>query len=301
MSDNDILFDETMQRQVYEFMIGSGYEAVTYQQGKDDEYVKKPLYNIEMHRALFGNALYPELAEYFRDVKQRLLKDEQNQFGYHFSREDFYIYMVTHAYKHFIHGGVGIRNLLEGGYTLPDGSVALSAEEKMQRGRKAIAALATYRTSKDESEKQTALEMLRANFAWFGYGYLTSPSQPVPSVPLTFYGFRIMVMLGGYFIALFAGMLLLGRWIYRWKLALLVVVLTTPLAWLASQAGWVVAEVGRQPWAIQGLLPNVAAISRLDVGAVQTTFFIFLVLFTLLLVAELSIMGKAIAAGPEEE
>ena len=89
MSDNDILFDESMHRQVYEFMTGSGYEAVTYQQGKDDEYVKKPLYNIEMHRALFGNALYPELAEYFRDVKQRLIKDEQNQFGYHFSREDF--------------------------------------------------------------------------------------------------------------------------------------------------------------------------------------------------------------------
>ena len=71
--------------------------------------------------------------------------------------------------------------------------------------------------------------------------------------------------------------------------------------WMASQAGWVVAEVGRQPWAIQGLLPNVAAISRLDVGAVQTTFFIFLVLFTLLLVAEVSIMVKAIAAGPENE
>ena len=113
MSDNDILFDESMHRQVYEFMTGSGYEAVTYQQGKDDEYVKKPLYNIEMHRALFGNALYPELAEYFRDVKQRLIKDEQNRFGYHFSREDFYIYMVTHAYKHFIHGGIGIRNLLD--------------------------------------------------------------------------------------------------------------------------------------------------------------------------------------------
>jgi cytochrome d ubiquinol oxidase subunit I len=79
------------------------------------------------------------------------------------------------------------------------------------------------------------------------------------------------------------------------------VVLTIPLAWLASQAGWVVAEVGRQPWAIQGLLPNVAAISRLETGSVQTTFFIFLVLFTLLLVAELGIMGKAIATGPETD
>ena len=209
-------------------------------------------------------------------------------------------YGLSYLATHDMHGYVpGIRNLLEGGYTLPDGSVALSVEEKMQRGRKAIAALATYRMTKDEAEKKAALETLRANFAWFGYGYLTQPSQLVPSVPLTFYGFRIMVMLGGYFIALFAGMLLAGKWIFRRKPALLIVVLTTPLAWLASQAGWVVAEVGRQPWAIQGLLPNVAAISRLDVGAVQTTFFLFLVLFSLLLVAELSIMGKAIAEGPE--
>ena len=195
----------------------------------------------------------------------------------------------------------GIRNLLEGGYKLPDGSTALSAEEKMQRGRTAIAALADYRAATDPAAKEAALKTLRANFDCFGYGYLKSPSDLVPPVPLTFYSFRIMVILGGYFIALFAGMLLLGKWVSRHKLLLLAVVLTTPLAWVASQAGWVVAEVGRQPWSIQGLLPNVAAISRLDVGAVQTTFFIFLVLFTLLLVAELSIMGKAIAAGPETD
>ena len=52
---------------------------------------------------------------------------------------------------------------------------------------------------------------------------------------------------------------------------------------------------------IQGLLPNVAAISRLEVGAVQTTFFIFLGLFTLLLVAEVSIMARALATGPETD
>ena len=71
--------------------------------------------------------------------------------------------------------------------------------------------------------------------------------------------------------------------------------------YLAGQCGWIVAEVGRQPWAIQELLPVSAAISNLPVGAVVTTFFIFLCLFTLLLVAELSIMGKAIAAGPETD
>ena len=123
----------------------------------------------------------------------------------------------------------------------------------------------------------------------------------MPPLALTFYSFRIMVMLGGYFILLFAGLLLLRRRLERMRLLLWGAVLTIPLAWVASQAGWIVAEVGRQPWAIQGLLPNVAAISRLEVGAVQTTFFIFLGLFTLLLVAELRIMGKAIATGPETD
>lgn len=195
----------------------------------------------------------------------------------------------------------GIRNILEGGYTLPDGSTALSAEEKILRGRTAIEALAAYRAAEDEENKAAALKTLRDNFAYFGYGYLKDPADLVPPVPLTFYSFRIMVMLGGYFIVLFAGLLVLRQKIEKWRLVQWGVVLTIPLAWLASQAGWVVAEVGRQPWAIQGLLPNVAAISRLETGSVQTTFFIFLVLFTLLLVAELGIMGKAIATGPETD
>ena len=110
-----------------------------------------------------------------------------------------------------------------------------------------------------------------------------------------------MVMLGGYFIVLFAGLLLLRTRVEQWRPVLWCVVCTIPMAWIASQAGWVVAEVGRQPWAIQGLLPNVAAISRLEVSSVQTTFFIFLGLFTLLLVAELRIMGKAISTGPETD
>mgnify|MGYP002246499982 FL=1 len=74
---------------------------------------------------------------------------------------------------------------------------------------------------------------------------------------------------------------------------------TIPLAYSGSQAGWVVAEVGRQPWAIQDMLPVGAAISKLQTGSVQLTFFIFLLLFTVLLFAEIGIMLKAIKKGPE--
>lgn len=73
-----------------------------------------------------------------------------------------------------------------------------------------------------------------------------------------------------------------------------------PLGYLASQLGWVVAEVGRQPWAIQNILPVFKATSHLSVGAVQTTFFLFLVLFTILLTAEIRILIKQIKNGPKE-
>ena len=77
-------------------------------------------------------------------------------------------------------------------------------------------------------------------------------------------------------------------------------VFSIPLAYIASEAGWIVAEVGRQPWVIQDLLPTVAAVSRIDASAVQVTFWLFGILFTVLLIAELRIMFKAIKTGPKE-
>lgn len=199
----------------------------------------------------------------------------------------------------------GINNLLQGGYTQPDGTVALSAREKMERGKAAIAALGDYRQAKKDGDTQRAemeLKTLRENMPYFGYGYIREPADLVPNVTLNFYAFRVMVGLGAYLILFFCVVLVLTyrkrmpevRWMQ------MVAMLTIPLAYLASQAGWVVAECGRQPWAIQDLLPVNAAISRLDPASVQTTFFIFLCLFTVLLVAEIRIMLKAIAAGPEK-
>jgi cytochrome d ubiquinol oxidase subunit I len=74
-----------------------------------------------------------------------------------------------------------------------------------------------------------------------------------------------------------------------------------PLAYIASQAGWIVAELGRQPWTIQDLLPTVAAVSKLDTGTVMVTFFLFAITFTVLAIAEVSIMLKAIKHGPKNE
>ena len=166
--------------------------------------------------------------------------------------------------------------------------------------------MAAYRAAKtagNEVDAKVAADVLKANVPYFGYGYIKDVNDLVPDVPLTFYAFRIMVILGGYFILFFILVLFFA---YKKDLAKMkwmhwVALLTMPLGYLAGQAGWVVAECGRQPWAIQDMLPVNAAISKLDVSSVQITFFIFLILFTIMLIAEIGIMLKAIKKGPEVE
>jgi cytochrome d ubiquinol oxidase subunit I len=73
-----------------------------------------------------------------------------------------------------------------------------------------------------------------------------------------------------------------------------------PLAFLAGQMGWTVAEMGRQPWVIQDIMPTMVAVSRINAGAVKLTFVLFALIFTGLLIAEIGIMLKQIKLGPKE-
>lgn len=114
MADNDILYDSTYQEKLHDFMVESGYEVEHYKIGHDDQYIKKPFYNFEMHVELFDRTYGGVMPDYYAHVKERLLKDEDNHFGYHFSHEDFFIYFLAHAYKHYEEfGGNGIRFLMD--------------------------------------------------------------------------------------------------------------------------------------------------------------------------------------------
>lgn len=190
----------------------------------------------------------------------------------------------------------GIRDLLDG-YTTGD-SVHLSAERKMALGREAVAAFARYRANRvsNPAAAAEARAELTEKIPYFGYGHVAQKEDLVPPVWLVYWAFRLMVGAGGFLLLYLAAawwmqrkqVLASCRWMLYGGL------LCIPLVWIAGQAGWVVAEVGRQPWAIQDMLPLNAAISQLSAGQVMTTFFLFALLFTVLLVAELRIMGKAI-------
>ncbi len=113
MADNDILFDENFQMKVCQWFKDQGYYVVKVGKSNHDIYEKKPVYNFEMHTALYGLGEFSEWAEYYKDVKKRLVKDENRNYGYHFTKEDFYVYFVSHAYKHFDISGVGLRQLMD--------------------------------------------------------------------------------------------------------------------------------------------------------------------------------------------
>ncbi len=200
----------------------------------------------------------------------------------------------------------GISDIIKGGYKDYKGDVQLSFVEKQEAGRKAIQALADYQNAQKDGNTVDAEKyktILKENYAYFGYGYLDSPDQLVPHIPLVFWSFHVMVYLGSFFVAFF---LLLWFLNYKGKLEnakwmLWIAIFSVPLAYICSQAGWMVAEIGRQPWAIQDVLPLQAAISALSVESVKITFFIFLALFTALLIAEIRIMLNQIKKGPKAE
>lgn len=198
----------------------------------------------------------------------------------------------------------GINDIMNG-YISFDGQEEPSYDEKIERGKEAIAALGTYRKAKAVGDHLTAdacLKVLDGNMKYFGYGYIKDKSELVPYVPVCFYAFRIMVGVGCLLLLFFAVVLFFAyrrdisgkKWLHCSAIALL------PLAYICSECGWLVAEFGRQPWTIQDMLPTCASVSDIGAGSVALTFFIFLVLFTTLLTVEIKLMLREIRKGIEE-
>ncbi|MDO4735459.1 MAG: cytochrome ubiquinol oxidase subunit I, partial [Bacteroidia bacterium] len=190
-------------------------------------------------------------------------------------------------------------------YTDNNGNVVPSVAKKMEMGRTALDALAKYRALKDTDPAAAAAarEILEANVQYMGYGYLNAPEDVIPPVGIVYWSFRFMIGLG-MFIAL---VLALVVWFnYKDKLSekkwlLWGALICIPLVYICGESGWIVAEVGRQPWTIQGLLPVNVAISDTNSAQVMTTFFLFLAIFALFLIIEIRIMLNAIKKGPSVE
>ena len=125
-ADNDILIDAERCGDAKKYLLQHGYELRS-DEFNSDEYSKQPFYNFEIHRTLAKKVPGREAAyDYYKDVKSRLLKNDGAGYGYRFSDDDFYIYFIFHAFKHYDGRGTGFRTvadeyvLLNSGKLKPD-------------------------------------------------------------------------------------------------------------------------------------------------------------------------------------
>ena len=187
---------------------------------------------------------------------------------------------------------------------------------KITDGIQAYDALLTLRKNPDDAQAQSTLTKYDDDmgYALLLKRYVADPRQAtpddiqkaanstIPNVPVLFWAFRIMVACGLYFIALFA----YSFWLAskrqldnnRWYLKL--ALYSLPLPWLAAELGWIVAEYGRQPWAIEGILPTALGVSSLTAGQVLTSLGAFVFFYTALAVIDAVLMVKYARKGPDE-
>jgi cytochrome bd ubiquinol oxidase subunit I len=190
------------------------------------------------------------------------------------------------------------------------------SEDHIRKGLRGYAALEKLRTDPGNADSLADLEEYTNDL---GYAFLLKKIRPdienannvdisiaasgtVPPVALLFWTFRIMVGLGFFFILLFglafylnaAGRLVRARWLL-WAL-----VLVLPLPWIAAECGWIVAEVGRQPWVVEGVLPTFLGVSTLAANNVLVTLIGFVGFYSALLIVDIYLMVRAVRLGPEE-
>ena len=193
----------------------------------------------------------------------------------------------------------------------------LRAQERIRSGLVAYDAVQKLKADPDDQTARAAFEQhkLDLGYALLLKRHLADPRQAteadivkvswdtVPNVPLMFWTFRIMALIGFAMIALFAIAFALAsfrrhvetRWFQR------LVLWAMPLPWLAAELGWVTAEMGRQPWAVDGVLPTFLAASSLTRGALWTTIIGFTLIYGVLAVIEVRLILATIRHGPVED
>ncbi|WP_199535814.1 cytochrome ubiquinol oxidase subunit I [Dyella psychrodurans] len=198
----------------------------------------------------------------------------------------------------------GINNLVE------------DTKGKIENGLQAYGAMLALRANPNDAQAKTTLAQYDDDmgYALLLKRYLADPRQAtpadiqkaadstIPNVPVLFWAFRIMVACGFYFIALFAYSFWLAskRQLDRNRWYLRLALYSLPLPWVSTELGWIVAEYGRQPWAIEGILPTALGVSSVTAGQVWISLGGFVLFYTALAIVDAVLMVKYARKGPDE-
>lgn len=191
-------------------------------------------------------------------------------------------------------------------------------QQAAARIRNGIPAVAALHTLSADPHDVDALAQFHAHEQDLGYGFLvqryasdvsqatdaqitTASHDAIPQVAPMFWSFRIMVVLGLAMLAFFVLSLIYTmrnniqhqRWLLRMAVAMI------PVPFIANEAGWLVAEVGRQPWTVYGILPTWMSASTHSVGYMIFSLIGFVSLYTIFIVIEMILMVRAVRSGPD--
>jgi cytochrome d ubiquinol oxidase subunit I len=187
-------------------------------------------------------------------------------------------------------------------------------EVRIRNGMHAYAALTRLKSGDKSPAARAAFLRLQPDL---GYGLLLKKYTPnvidateaqiqaavddtIPKVAPVFWSFRIMVGLGMLFLLIFSASFwfLIRKRLAQQRWLLKLAVAAIPLPWVAAELGWIVAEYGRQPWTIAGILPTHLSASTLAPSNLYFSLAGFLIFYTLLLVIEMGLMIKYTRLGP---
>lgn len=225
---------------------------------------------------------------------------------------------ATHTTKYtikipYLLGLIATRSINQPVYGIVD--LVEEARKDIKSGILAYNALSALQI---DAHDRNAEDILDANQENIGYGLLlkrytddvlhASPElidkaawDTVPDVFTLFWTFRVMVACGLFFILLFSMAFYFAqrRQLQQRRWFLWVALLSLPLPWLAAEMGWVVAEYGRQPWVVDGLLPTFMGVSSVPAANVWISLLGFVFFYTILAIVEIYLMLKYIKSGPE--
>ncbi|MBL0162131.1 MAG: cytochrome ubiquinol oxidase subunit I [Xanthomonadales bacterium] len=197
----------------------------------------------------------------------------------------------------------GIRQLVEEMKgKIENGQIAYAAMQKLRENREDATARAVFEAHKRDLGYALLLTRLNVDpLAATPSDVARAAESTIPNVPVLFWSFRIMVACGLYFIALFA----FSFWLaskrqldkHRWYLRM--ALWSLPLPWVAAELGWIVAEHGRQPWAIEGILPTALGVSSVSAAQVWTSLIGFVIFYTALAVVDAYLMVRYVRKGPD--
>jgi len=197
----------------------------------------------------------------------------------------------------------GINQLVDEAETrIGDGLKAYDALQKLHKNRDDAEARATFEAHKKDLGYALLLKRVMENPTTATHEDIQKAAvSTIPNVPVLFWAFRLMVGCGMWFIALFA----FSFWLaarreldkHRWYLK--AALWSLPLPWVAAELGWIVAEYGRQPWAIEGVLPTALGVSSVSVAQVATSLAGFVIFYSALAIVDAILMAKYARRGPD--